>query len=64
MLIHAKRYWTEAITTMVWTYVPRYLVEQLNLLNVDDDGITPIEKFAGITTDTTPKNHDTWGCPV
>ena len=26
--------------------------------------ITPMEKFAGITTDITIKNHHTWGCPV
>ena len=29
-----------------------------------DDGITPMEKFAGKTTDITLKNHHTWGCLV
>ena len=31
---------------------------------MEDDGITPMEKFAGTTTDITLKNCDTWGCPV
>ena len=38
--------------------------EQLNEIKVDDCGITPMEKFAGITTNITIKNHHTWGCPV
>ena len=39
-------------------------LEQLNELKVHNDGITPMEKFLGTTTEITPKNHHTWGCPV
>ena len=38
--------------------------EQLNELKVDGYVITPMDKFAGTTTDITLKNHHTWGCPV
>ena len=31
---------------------------------MDDDGITPVEKFVGTTTDITLKNHHTWDCSV
>ena len=30
---------------------------------MDDDGITPMDKFVGTTTDITLKNHHTWVCP-
>ena len=29
-----------------------------------DDGINPMEKFAGTKIDINFKNHHTWGCPV
>ena len=35
--------------------------EENNLLKVDDNGITPMTKFAGTTTDITLKNNHTWG---
>ena len=31
---------------------------------MDDDGINPMEKFAGTKKDIYLKNHHTWGCPV
>ena len=31
---------------------------------MDDDGITPKDKFSGTTTDITLKNHHIWGCRV
>ena len=38
--------------------------EQLNVLQVDDDGITPMENCSGTTTDINLKNHNTWRCPI
>ena len=49
---------------MLWLYELKYFAEQLNELKVDDDGITPMESFAGTTTDITTKNHYTWECTV
>ena len=64
MLLHAKIYCSEAITTILCTYVLKAFEEQLNVLKLDDYGITFMEKFAGTKTDITLKNHHTWGCPV
>ena len=49
---------------MVWPYAMKYFAEQWNVIKVGDDGITPMEKFAGTTTDITLRNHHTWGFPV
>ena len=51
MLLHKKIYFTEAITTMLWPYEMKNFSEQLNVLKVNDDGITPMENFAGTITD-------------
>ena len=50
MLLHAKIYCPEAITKMLCPYALKAFAEQLNVLKVDDDGITPMEKFSGTTT--------------
>ena len=49
---------------MLWPYVLKAFAEELNLLKVGDDGITPMEKFSSTTTDISIKNNHTWGCPV
>ena len=36
----------------------------INELKLDDDGITPMEKFLSTTTYIAPKNNNTWGIPV
>ena len=63
-LPHAKRYWPEAIGKMLWPYALKAFSEQINVLKVDDDVITPMEKFAGTTTEIYIKNHHIWGLPV
>ena len=54
----------ESMTKMLWTYALKAFVEKLNILKVDNYGITPMNKFSGTTTDVTLKNHHTWVCPV
>ena len=56
--------WTKSITTMLWPYELKDYVEQLNVLKLDYDGITPMENSTGTTTDITLKNNHTCGCPV
>ena len=41
---------------MLCTYVMKAFVEQLNWLKVDDDGITPMNKFVSKTIDIMLKN--------
>ena len=62
LLLHAKRYRPEAITTMLWPYSLEDFTEQLNGLKLDDDGITHMEKFSGTTREINLKNHHTRGC--
>ena len=40
---------------MVCTHALKAFSEQLNVIKVDDDGITPMENFVGKTTDITLK---------
>ena len=49
---------------MLWAYELKAFAEKLNLIKVDDDGITLMEKFTGKTAYITLKNHHTWGCTV
>ena len=60
LLLHEKIYCPETITKMLWTYTLRAFAEHLNKLKVNDDGITPMYKFAGTKTDITLKNFHTW----
>ena len=55
LLLHAKIYWPEEKTTMLWPYALMAFTEQLNVLKVDYDEITPMEKFAVTTTDVSLK---------
>ena len=45
---------------MLWSYVLKDFSEQLNVLKVDDDEITPTEKFADTTTEITLKITKHW----
>ena len=40
---------------MLWTYALKVFSENLNVLKLDGDGITPMEKFSGATIDITLK---------
>ena len=59
-----KRCFPEAIYTLLCPYLLKAFAEQLNVLNVDGDRVTPLEKFSGTTVDINPKNHHEWVCPV
>ena len=47
LLLHENIYCPEAITTILWPYALKEFSEQLNVIKVDNDGITPMEKFEG-----------------
>ena len=49
---------------MLWPYALKVFVEQLNVLKVENDGITSMENFADTTTNIYPNTPHTWGCPV
>ena len=47
LLLYAKIYWPEEITTMILPYSLKDFSEKINELKVVDDGVTPMENFAG-----------------
>ena len=49
---------------MLGTYALKAFEEQLNIIMLENYGITPMEKFAGTKTDITLKNHHIWFCTV
>ena len=55
LLLQAKRYCTEEINTILWPYELKAFAEQLNELKLVGDGINPMDKFSGTTTDITLK---------
>ena len=64
MLLHTKRYWPEAINTMLWPYALNKFVEQLTELELGDYGVTPIDNCSVTTAYLNLKNHHTGGCQV
>ena len=40
------------------------VIERHNRLSLDDQGLSPIEKFSGTPDDIDPTTFHTWGCPV
>ena len=64
LLLHAKRKWPHVISTVLWPYAVQAIVARHNTLSLDKSGLSPLEKFTGITDDTLPTNFHTWGCPV
>ena len=63
LLLHAKRFWEEAITTMLWPFALKTAAERHNRLKIDTDGVTP-KQFSGIRTAMNLKDEHPWGCPI
>ena len=64
LLLHTKIYFPEEITTILWPSELKAFSEQLNVLKVENDRITTMEKFAGTKTDISLKTTTHGGCPV
>ena len=64
LLLHAKRFWPEAITTMIWPFALKTAAEQHNRLKIDINGVTPNGTFSGIRTEMNLKDEHPWGCPI
>ena len=64
VLLHAKRKWPKIITTILWPYALKSVVEHHNRLSLDANGKSPLEKFASTSDEIQPTDFHTWGCPV
>ena len=63
-LLHAKRHWPEAITTMLWPFALQYVVKIHNTFHLDDEFISPHMKFTGISSLPSGYDFHPFGCPV
>ena len=64
LLLHAKRFWPEAITTMLWPYALLAACDAHNNWSVDKDGKTPMMKLLNLDIFPEMKFEHTFGCPV
>eukprot|EP00957_Ditylum_brightwellii_P202976 15332688-Ditylum_brightwellii.AAC.1 len=64
MLLHAKQYWPEYITTMLWPNALKMTGVYCNKFDVAEDGSLPEEKFSNVCSVQSLTAHHTWGCPV
>ena len=62
MLLHAKRHWPEAITTILWTYDIKAEGARHNSFHLNNSGIFPFQLFSGVETTFDLKLKHTWGC--
>ena len=64
LLPHAKPFWSEAITTILWPFALKTAAERHNRLKIDINSVTPNKKFSGIRTEMNLKDEHPWGCPI
>ena len=63
-LLHSKRLWPEAITTMLWPFALQYYIETYNTFHLDSDGKSPLMKFSCVNDSPAVANYHPFGCPV
>ena len=64
LLLHAKRYWPAAISTILWPYDLLASIELHNLWGIGEDSCTPMMRLLGLTEFPDLKLEHTFGCPV
>ena len=62
--MHAKRKCPIIITTVLLPYVLQAVLDSHNILSLDKDGCSPIERLSGTQEETILTYFHTWGCPV
>ena len=63
-LLHAKKRWPQAISTMLWPYALKATCSRYNQLHLDKNGFSPENKFSSVDTAPVLSNRHPWGCPV
>ena len=64
LLLHAKQYFLEAITTLLCLYALKAASGQLDNLKMNNNGVTTTETVFSTTIDITLKHQHLWSCPV
>ena len=64
MLLHAKRFWPEAITHVLWPFVVAEAINMENNFTLDASGRTPLQKLTATNGPMHLRDQHPWGCPV
>ena len=64
MLIHAKRFWPDAIAHMIWPFAVSHAICLENELSIGFDGESTLQRVTATDVPVTFRNHHTWGFPV
>jgi hypothetical protein len=63
-LLHAQRRWPEAIGSILWPFAWKDFERRYNHLFLDENGLSPINRFTGTTVRTDIRQFHPFGCPV
>ena len=63
-LLHAQRRWPEAIGSILWPFAWKDFERRYNHLYLDENGDSPISKFASTKVKVDLKQFHPFGCPV
>ena len=64
MLLHAKRFWPEAITHVLWPFAAAEAINMENNFTLDTSGRTPLQKLTATNSPMHLRDQHPWGCPV
>eukprot|EP00957_Ditylum_brightwellii_P176192 13415709-Ditylum_brightwellii.AAC.1 len=63
-LLHAIRKWLGVITTALWPFAYKFQEKCHNHLDLNTDGLSPIEVFLGHKKEILAEDFHSWGCPI
>eukprot|EP00957_Ditylum_brightwellii_P024455 1846123-Ditylum_brightwellii.AAC.1 len=63
ILLHAKRKWPSVIASILWPFCYKCAEEHHNLLDLNPDGLSPVEVLLGHTEELVADDFHAWGCP-
>ena len=64
ILLHAKRRWPHAISTILWPYALKSACQRYNQLHLNSSGLSPEQLFAESTLPPNLSNRHPWECPI
>ena len=63
-LLHAQRRWPDAIGTILWPFAWKDFERRYNVLHLDKDGRSPLNRFTGSDARPNMRDFHPFGCPV
>ena len=63
-LLHAQRRWPAAIGSILWPFAWKDFERRYNNLFLDEDGLSPLNRFTGTTVRSDLRQFHPFGCPV